>query len=95
MSIMNPDDQSPGTDNLRHAGITTFQFHQNQSNYCNETSHTNTVMSIDIQPELKISLGCAYLNLCFMLGGSCLLAERQIYTRIAQNSLAHSLGILR
>ena len=40
MSIMNPDDQSPGTDNLRHAGITTFQFHQNQSNYCNETSHT-------------------------------------------------------
>ena len=53
------------------------------------------VLNIDIQPELLSSLGCAYLNLCFMIAGGCPLAERQICTRIIQNSFAHSLEILR
>ena len=58
-------------------------------------SRTHTSLSIDIQPELLSSLGCAYLNLCFMIAGGSLLAERQICTQIVQNSFAHSLEICR
>ena len=63
--------------------------------YCEDTP-VSVRMSFEHRYSTRLlsSLGCAYLNLCFMIARGCLLAERHICTRIVQNSFAHPLEIL-